>query len=128
MTHELVLRRFGTLNKRVVCYAVWKLLLFPHHRKQAGAAAVRLAEGEAEVAEAGVADFERGFGHVVFAGAEQFRRAVHAKALQVLRDRRAGLLQEGAAQVKCAAAPAWPEGCSRPFPTRSRFSSAGRRT
>ena len=80
-----------------------KLFLFLHHRKQAGAAAVRLAEGEAEVAEAGVADFERGFGHVVFAGAEQFRRAIHAEALQVLRDRRAGRLREGAAEVKRAA-------------------------
>src|SRR5689334_22174090 len=64
---------------------------------------MRLAKGETEMAEAGVTNFKRGFGHVVFAGTEQFGCTVHAEALQILRDGRTGFLREGAAQVKCTA-------------------------
>jgi hypothetical protein len=56
------------------------------------------------MAEAGVADFHGGFGHVVPSGTEQFGGAFHAGLAQELGDGHAHLAGEGAAEVKGAAA------------------------
>jgi hypothetical protein len=56
------------------------------------------------MAQAVVTDFQRGLGDIVFAGFQQFRRALHAQLAQMLRDRVAGLRGKNPAQIKMAAA------------------------
>ncbi len=73
-------------------------------RIQTGTAAKCLVKRRAEMAQAVVADFQRGLGDVVFAGHEQFRRAFHAELAQMLCDGVAGLRGKNPAQIKMAAA------------------------
>jgi hypothetical protein len=68
--------------------------------EERGAAADGGAEGLAEMAERGVADFHRGLGHVVAAGEEQLSGAFHADLAHVLRDGHAHLFGEKTAQVE----------------------------
>ena len=72
-------------------------------RIQTGTAAERLVKRRAEMAQAVVAHFQRGLGDVVFAGLEQFRRALHAQLAQMLRDGVTGLRGKNPAQIKMAA-------------------------
>ena len=58
----------------------------------------------AEVAQAVVANLQRGLGDVVLARLEQFRRTLHAQLAQMLRDGVAGLRGKNPAQIKMAAA------------------------
>jgi hypothetical protein len=77
---------------------------------EARAATHRLAECLAEMAQARVANFQRSFRNVVFAGSQQFRRALHPQLPQILRDRHPGFLGEYSTQVKRAAAGFAPDG------------------
>lgn len=61
-------------------------------------------ERRAEMAQARVADFERDFGDVEFAAAQQFGGAFHAELSEILRDRLARLRGKNPAQIKMAAA------------------------
>lgn len=70
---------------------------------EAGAAAEHFVEGVAEVAEAGVADFEGGLGDVAFARAQEFGSTLEAGAAEPLGEGEAGLTGEGAAEVEVAA-------------------------
>ena len=70
---------------------------------KAGAAAEHFVEGLAEVAEAGIADFEAGLGDVAFAGAPEVGGALEAGAAEPLREGEAGLAGGGAAEVEVAA-------------------------
>ena len=63
-----------------------------------------LAESLTEMTQAGVADFGRGFGHVVAAAAEKFRGALHPRVAQKLRNRQANFPRKNPAQIIRAAA------------------------
>jgi len=51
-----------------------------------GATAEGFVKGVAEMAQAGITDFQGGFGNVELSGLKQFRRAFHAELAQVLRN------------------------------------------
>src|SRR5256885_17015858 len=74
-----------------------------------GAAANRFAESLAEMAQAGVADFGRRFSYVIAAAPEQFRRALHPRVAQELRNGEANFPRKDPAQVKRTAAHFLPE-------------------
>lgn len=71
---------------------------------EAWAATGELLEGMAEVAEAGVADFESDLGDIEFSGGEEFSSFLNPDLAEVLRDSHAHFLGEGAAEVIMAAA------------------------
>src|ERR1051326_4025357 len=64
----------------------------------------RFAKCFAEMAETRVANFGRGFGHVVTTGAQQFSRAFHSQFPKVLRNRQTDFARETPAQIKRTAA------------------------
>lgn len=68
------------------------------------AAAEGFVEGGAEVSDAGVADFEGGFGDVVAAGAQQFSGAFESDLADEAGDGHSHLLGEGSAEVEGATA------------------------
>ena len=68
--------------------------------EERGATADRGAEGLAEMAERGVADFGGGFGDIVAAFEEQFGGAFHPDLAEILRDGHADFLGEKAAEVE----------------------------
>lgn len=70
---------------------------------KAGAAAEHFVEGLAEVAEAGIADFEGGLGDVALPSPKEFGGALEAGAAEPLGDGETGLAGEGAAEVEVAA-------------------------
>src|SRR6266511_1241233 len=59
-----------------------------------------LMKRRAEMAQAAVAHFARGFGHIAFPGAQQFGGALHANLTKVLLNRQADFLREETAEIK----------------------------